>query len=404
MFRLLENFRQRKDGRKGASMVMIAVLMGVFLLLAAMTVDYAYMGLVQTELRIATDAAAKAGAEALSRTESVSQAQDAAITLAAENRVGKQSLQIRPDDVIVGKLEYQHGSWEFVESLDRPNAVQVRARTGGTALHPAVPLLFGSVLGIPSFRPHALATAGQQDVAVCLCLDRSGSMLFDMSGVDYVYPKPNPLLNNYRDEGEMMRYHTSPPHPSRSRWAILADTVDLFLEEAGEFNPPPRVGLVTWGSDYTNRKPNNTTFKKATTNVQMPPHLSSDWEGNVVTVKQAISHLGSRPMMGATNLSAGLDESVRVLTDPAIGLFSSKVVILITDGLWNEGRNPIQAAYEARDAGIVVHTITMLTAYQHDVAQVAQITGGRYFRTSNEAELVAAFQELARSLPIVLVD
>lgn len=123
-----------------------------------------------------------------------------------------------------------------------------------------------------------------------------------------------------------------------------------------------------------------------------------------MTVKQAISHLGSRPMMGATNLSAGLDESVRVLTDPAIGLFSSKVVILITDGLWNEGRNPIQAAYEARDAGIVVHTITMLTAYQHDVAQVAQITGGRYFRTSNEAELVAAFQELARSLPIVLVD
>ncbi len=404
MTRFIAKLGERQDRRKGSTMALIAVLMGVFLLLAAITVDFAYMGLVQTELRIATDAAAKAGAEALSRTESIDAAKEAAVAYANANQVGKRPFQIRPDDVTVGKLEYQNGSWEFVASLDRPNAVRVQANTGGASLHPSVPLLFGSVLGTPSFSPKNFATAGQQDVAVCLCLDRSGSMLFDMSGVDYVYPKPNPLLNNYTAEGEQTRYHTSPPHPTRSRWAILANTVDLFLEEAGGFNPPPRVGLVTWGSDYTNNRPNNTRFYRATTNVRLPQHLSSDWDGNKTTVQQAIRTLGSRPMMGATNLSAGLDQAVGVLSDPAAGLFSSKVVILITDGLWNDGRNPIQAAYDARDAGVVVHTITMLTAHQNDVARVAQITGGRYFRTSNEAELIEAFQELARSLPIVLVD
>lgn len=109
-------------------------------------------------------------------------------------------------------------------------------------------------------------------------------------------------------------------------------------------------------------------------------------------------------MMGATNLSAGLDMAVDVLRGPSSSSFANKVVILMTDGEWNDGRHPVDAAADARDAGITVHCITVLTAHQPDVQQIAAMTGGRYYNTYNEQQLREAFQEIARSLPIVLTD
>ncbi len=44
----------------------------------------------------------------------------------------------------------------------------------------------------------------------------------------------------------------------------------------------------------------------------------------------------------------------------------------------------------------------MLTQYQSDLEEIATITGGKYYGTSNETELRAAFEEIARSLPVVL--
>ncbi|MFN9974806.1 MAG: VWA domain-containing protein, partial [Phycisphaerae bacterium] len=83
---------------------------------------------------------------------------------------------------------------------------------------------------------------------------------------------------------------------------------------------------------------------------------------------------------------------------------SNKVVILLTDGQWNDGRDPLLAAADARAAGITVHVVSMLTSTQAVLQQVASTTGGHYYATQNEAELRNAFQELARTLPIVLVD
>jgi Ca-activated chloride channel homolog len=109
-------------------------------------------------------------------------------------------------------------------------------------------------------------------------------------------------------------------------------------------------------------------------------------------------------MMGATDLSAGLDRAVSVLTGPNSTAFSNKVVILLTDGEWNFGRHPLEAARDARDAGVIVHCVLMLTTDQPVIRQVAQITGGRYYVTNNESELRQAFHELARSLPVVMTQ
>lgn len=405
MFKSFLSQSLQNHNRKGSSLALIAIMLSVFAIMAAITIDFAYMGLVQTELRIATDAAAKAGVEALSRTENIDSARLAAVNYAAANKVGGQAFQLATSDVTIGKLvKAPSGDWGFVASHDKPNAIRIDAKTGGDAVHSAISLFFGSVLGTSSFTPSYSATAGQQDVAVCLSIDRSGSMLFDMSGTDFSYPPNNPLLSTFTAWGLVWRNHLSPPNPIGSRWAVLSQAVDVFLEEAGNFNPPPRVGLVTWAADYQMPISPFTQYEKSKKDKKVPKHLEYEWATNKAEIRNSLNALGSIPMMGGTNLSAGLDDAVASLTDPDVGSFSSKVVILMTDGQWNDGRNPIDAAKDARDAGIVVHTVSMLTGYHPDMAAIAEITGGKYYRTTNALELTDAFRELARSLPIVLVE
>lgn len=392
--------------RNGTALVLITVMLFVFAMMTAITIDFAVIQLTRTEMRAATDAAAKAGAEALARTENVAEARTAAIEYASLNTVANNPLQIRESDIEIGRLEEveDQSRLQFFLGATPPNAVRVNAKTGGDALHPAIPLFFSGIHGQPDFAPSYMATAGQQEVEVCLVLDRSGSMLFDMSGEEYVYPPNNPNLSNFTAWGTVWRYHLSPPHPTESRWAVLADAIDLFLYEAGQFEPPPRTALVTWASNYTMPVAPNTVFYDATTNYLLPAFQGHSWGGNKSAIQSIVQQLGSQPMMGATNLSAGLDQGVAVLTGANSKNFTNKVVILFTDGEWNEGRNPIQAAYDARDAGVIVHCITFLTTDQADIRNVAEITGGRYYFTQNEAELRNAFEELARSLPVVLTE
>ncbi len=391
--------------RRGSALVLIAIMMSTFVIVAAITVDYAYLQLVRTELRSATDAAARAGAEALSRTESVEEAHAAARDYAALNTVGGRPFLLADSDIAVGRVELDGQSrWRFVPDALRPNAVRVNARTGDGALHPAVPLFFSGVHGRTDISPGYHATAGQQEVEVCLALDRSGSMLFDMSGNEYVYPPNNPNLSSFTAWGWTWRNHLSPPHPTGSRWAVLSGAIDLFLEEAGNYIPPPRTALVTWASSYQMPIKPHTVFDAATTDVPLPAMEGHLWETNRAAVQDAVQQLGEVPMMGATNLSAGLDLAVAVLGGPNSRSLANKVVILLTDGEWNEGRHPREAAFDARDAGVVVHCIVMLTTDQPDVREVAAITGGKYYFTQNEAELRAAFQDIARSLPIVLIE
>ena len=68
----------RRSPRKGAMLVLIAVVLVVFIVMTVFAVDVAFMHLVRTELRTSTDAAARAASEALIRTQSVAEARRAA--------------------------------------------------------------------------------------------------------------------------------------------------------------------------------------------------------------------------------------------------------------------------------------------------------------------------------------
>jgi Ca-activated chloride channel homolog len=391
--------------RPGAAVALIAFMLFVFVVTAAITIDYSYMQLVRTELRAAADAAAKAGAEALSRTQDVNTARSEAVRYAACNKVGGQAFRLNTSDVTIGRVtSNSSGRWTIQANGSPPNAVRIDARTGEGAAQPAVPLFFGSMLGHSNFTPRYQATAGQQEVEVCLCLDRSGSMNFDMSGEDWSFPTGNPRLSPFTAWGLEWRNLLSPPHPTLSRWAALRGAVDVFLQEANNYNPQPRTALITWGSGYTMPISPFTSYPESVVDLPLPSRSNPDWVGNSAAIKALVRGRGDSVIMGGTNLSAGLDQAIALLSSNTNDSFASKVVVLVTDGEWNAGRHPRLSAYDARARGIIVHCVSMLTGEQDDLQEIADLTGGRYYGTHNEAELHAAFSEIARSLPVVLTE
>lgn len=389
----LRGFNDRRFNRRGAVLPLVVVFLVVLLAMAMFTVDVAYMQLVRTEMRAATDAAAKAGVEALGRNQSSEAAIAAAIDLASRNQVAGSPVILRAEDITIGTSAYQSdGSWQFSPGGTRPNAVRVNTAFNNTSPNGSVPLFLAGMFGNGYFSPEQQATAAGLELDICLAVDRSHSMCFDLSGVDWSYPSGTP---RYPDP---VAY---PPNSTHSRWASLDSAVDLFLDTAADTFKPPRVALVTWGSRI-----DRSTYEYYITR-QTAPAVSNDvgLTNSYNTIKQSIQSRGNNVMLGGTNLSAGLDAAVALLEADQTRPYSRKYVILMTDGQWNEGRDPVLAAQDAARANIVVHTVTFLSrADQSTMAEVAELTGGQHYHADDRDELEQAFVELARTLPVVLTQ
>ena len=154
----------KKQDRRAAMAVLVAVMLVVFVAMAAFSVDVARMQLVQTELRAATDASARAGAEALSRTQSGSAAVQAAIDAAARNRTAGAPLLLASDDVVLGASTLQaDGSWAFTAGVQPYTAVRVSGKRTASSQSGEVALFFGPLLNVDSFAPVRVSTASQLD-------------------------------------------------------------------------------------------------------------------------------------------------------------------------------------------------------------------------------------------------
>lgn len=409
--------------RSGAAHALIAVMLLAFATTVAFSIDFAYMQLVRSELRAATDAAAKAGAEALMRTRNTSAAYDAATVTASLNKVAGRSLTITRNDVVLGQANVDSdGLWRFTPNLLPYNAVHVHSKVGGAGVFSAVPLFFGKLLGKDGFVTSAKATAAQQSVEICLCIDRSASMSFNMDGIDYRFASGNELLfSGPYYSNARARNIASPPHQSQSRWAILLLAIRDFLNETSKLQNPPRTALVTWSSDAIHTThpyslPSNPfnvllstlrqplVFTTASTDVSLPSVSGFNWQANSDSIYNSLASRGLHPLIGATRLSDGLDRAVQILTGTGSQVQSNKVVILMTDGMWGDCRDPMLAAQDAANAGVTVHCVSMLTGTQEILTKVANLTGGRYYPTSDANGLRNAFRELAQTLPIVLTE
>jgi Ca-activated chloride channel family protein len=177
-----------------------------------------------------------------------------------------------------------------------------------------------------------------------------------------------------------------------SRLQAVKAVVGNFVEErVGD-----RLGLILFGQQGYLQTP--LTFDNQTVKQQLQEALAG-FAGNATAIGDAI----------------GL--AIKTLRDRPS---ESRVLILLTDGANTAGTEPAKAADVAAEAGIKIHTIgvgadskivrgvfgtTRKVNPSSDLDEaslinIAQKTGGRYFRARNPDELHQIYQELDRLEPI----
>jgi len=428
--------RARRATRVGAILVFFAVALVMLLVAAAFSVDIAYMHLVHEELRIATDAAAKAAVTGLSMGGTRDAAIAQAIAYAAKNRVGGAPLRIDASNVQIGSVTYvSNGRWTFNNNATPLTAasVTVDMRSGTTA--GPVGLFFGRLLGTSTFSPVSTSNAAFVRNKVCLCFDRSRSMTFDTTGDDETWPtSASGYPNGVPSSAGAVKIKTGTttytydfkwlyPPCNNSRWYHLSVAANAFLTALDSSTVDTPVALVTWASatDNNNSKDKNNkyhTYSGATLNTSATKtsyaaytvETSSPIFNTTYTpIRTAVSNKGSVSMLGGTDMNAGLQKAVDLFTETDDGLPWNKIIILFSDGCYNSGSNPVtNAAVNAANANIIVHTVGFLlnssdSAIGEPTLQgIADATGGRHFRATDGASLTAAFEELARTLPVIL--
>jgi Ca-activated chloride channel homolog len=360
-------------------MVLVAICLPLCLIMAAFAVNVAWMQLTRTELRTATDSAARAGAKSLSLFQDQAAAIAGAKAAAKRNEVAGSGLAINDADVEVGisKQSVSTSRFVFTPGGTQLNAVRVTGRRTKGSAAGAVNLLFSGVMSVKVFQPVESATATQLDRDICLVLDRSGSMAEAAEA----------------KKGGKKPAACAPPDAA-SRWADLQFAVGQFLNELDKSPQTEAVAMASYGSDM-----------KACGITYHVSDINSDLVTDYTPIRSELARIGNNPINGRTNISAGLDDGVKVLTGSRARKFAVKTMILMTDGLQNEGRPALQAAQDAAKKNITIHTITFSDdADQQGMIKVAQAAGGQHFHAPNREELTAIFKEIAATLPVLTTN
>lgn len=334
----------RRD-RAGAMLPLIAVCLVILFCSVVIGVDIARMHATRAELRTATDAAARAGAEALGRLQTREAAVAAAIRLGRLNEVGGRPLTLHPNQIQVGRTVLSAGSTtEFQPGVMPFNAVRVIGDRSAHSADGAVSLFFGGIFGVSEFQPTQAATACRLDRDISLVLDISGSM----------------------SEG--------------GRMPGLKNAVRIFLDELATTPQIERVSLVVYSTSASKPLP-------LTENLPLVRQTFEPFQPNGMT---AIG-LG---------LQAGLN-SVR--TDPLARPFAEKTVIVMTDGHHNTGVSPLTVAASA--GATTIHTVTFGSgANQSMMRDLARQGNGIHLHANSNQQLAEAFREIARQLSVMLVE
>lgn len=189
--------------------------------------------------------------------------------------------------------------------------------------------------------------------------------------------------------GSMASLDFEPENRLEAAKRVISD----FVQE----RPYDQIGLVVFASNAFN---------------QSPPTVDRQVLLRLLSRTQLATYLG---IDDGTAIGMGLANAGNMLKDSAA---ESKVIILLTDGVNNAGQiDPLTAAEAAKSLGIKVYTIGMgrpgqvpvpvtdtfgrqQIVYQESaideatLQQIAEITGGRYFRAVDTAELAQIYDEI----------
>lgn len=379
----------RHERRRGAMLVVVAFLIIMLATIGAMTIGIAQIQLVRAEMRMATDAAAKAAVTTLGQTQSLASARQAAREIAALHQVAGSAFQIVDANIEFGSATRQgDGTYNFTINGNPINSARITSSRSSSSPLGSVPLLFPAFLNATSFSVTEDATAARADHDIVLVIDRSGSMAWDLSAKKFSYP------GDLNGKSTIQNYFL-PPHATLSRWAYMKSAVSQFITEVDSQSYDAKIGLVTYSSTFSF----GTFSSTASTTEQW---LSTNYSA----INTRMTQIGQKPLIGDTNMGQGMTDGQTVLMDTTRNRMTAiKTMILITDGIVTQGDNPRTIAQTLKNNRITCHTISFgANADKTLCGEIATLTGGRYYDAPTSTALQAAFEDIALSLPSILTN
>lgn len=376
----------RRNHRRGGIVVLVAILMTVLVTLSVFAINLVYMEITRTELRIACDAAAKAAIVRLGSTQSQTSARTYAQSVAQLNPVGGGQLTLTNAQIEFGYASRSGtGSYTFTANQNPLNSARVTGNKN-------VGMIFGGFLTTTSFTPQQQSIVMRVNHDIALVLDRSASMAFDSSNMEFVYPADRNFGTNFQN-------YFATPSLTASRWKSLSDAVTSFNTVLTTRQLDAQVALTTFAEDYTF---GTFTSVEASTDVALTKtytQISSkmtDWNNTV--------------LVGDTNIEAGLAQGRAALIGTGSRVTAQRTIILLTDGVPTSGStnlSTITANYRAE--GIVTHVITFggqaaSGANQTRMQDAATSGYGQYYHAPDSATLNSVFRQIAEGLPAVYID
>ncbi|ODA34830.1 hypothetical protein A6X21_04015 [Planctopirus hydrillae] len=397
MMRKISSGRRRvthkRHPRRGAIAILAAFVMVALLALAGFFLSLSYVELTRAELRAATDAAARSAVIRLVETQSTSSGRAAARDIASRFEVGGKALSLNDSDIQFGRSTRQsNGSYSFAINGTPTNAARVFGRKTKTSAAGPVELPFGGFVGAPEYSTELNAVAMRLDYDIVIVLDRSGSMGWDLSGVEFEYPeavRQRPLVENY----------FSPPDPTGSRWAILSASVNDFLTILNQRQVAARVGLVTYAGDYTFGKYSSVKLT-----------VESDLTSTFSTITSKLTAIGQVPLIGGTDIGAGITAAQTMLTTSSQARLKTgqPIIIVFSDGMFNQGTEPVSLAASAyAQSSTIIHSVTFgATAQGRATMNSVTATAGKglSLHANTAAELTESFRSIANAIPIVVTE
>lgn len=366
--------------RRGAILPMFAVFIPLILAIGAFAINVAWMSLVDSEMQIASDTAARAAGTEFTRSQNLLSTQNRAKQAIQQNKVGGRTLSLTNANIVFGESTLVTASSTGISPFTPKfvtqatlgtgpgqvwvNSIQINASQNfGFAEMPMPIPLLSSTNG---YRPGATATSTQFDRDIVLVLDRSGSM------------------NQYSTDAGSW----APAWPGQayygSRWRELTTAVGVFNDFLAVTPQNEKISLATFST--TSSEDVALTFSMTAIESRLAD-ITNDFQG------------------GATAIGDGIASGVHLVTDiTRTRPFAKKTMIVMTDGIQNTGSDPVsQAAVAYQNYGIVVHVITFSNdADQIEGAAIAAAGGGVHYYAASGAALIDVFEELARTLPTML--
>ena len=196
-----------------------------------------------------------------------------------------------------------------------------------------------------------------------------------------------------------------------SRLGAAKEAALSFIDRQQEYN---QIGVVAFaGISQLVQPPSTDPEDLRSAILYLTTGRGTAIGSGILTALDTIDEFGQNSLLGNSR-----DESADQAAPRAKGDYEPDIIVLLTDGVYTTGPNPLDAAQEAVARGVRVYTIgfgTQAGQVQQDgdffgrrfnrgideasLKEIAAMTGGEYFSASSASELQKVFD----SLPTVLI-